>query len=162
MRSPSELPLLRILHIKTLSAALSMLHGINYGTLSTCGSNGMGYCILKEKMATTTRRWMGPCLEETPGYVVLSQGDVGDRQCGDESWLSKATHTCCTPTQQPPHPTGVQVGREELEVQAGKGGSGLRSCRIQLSELFRSTPLPRPSRGKRCRPHAATRTRTSS
>lgn len=68
MRSPSELPLLRILHIKTLSAALSMLHSINYGTLSSCGSNGMGYCILEEKMATTTNSWMGPgtCLEETP------------------------------------------------------------------------------------------------
>jgi len=68
MRSPSELPLLTILHIKTLSAALSMLHSISYGTLSSCGSNGMGYCILKEKMATTTNSWMGldKCLEETP------------------------------------------------------------------------------------------------
>lgn len=59
MRSPSELPLFRILHIKTLSAALSMLHSINYGTLSSCGSNGMGYCILEEKMATPTSSWMG-------------------------------------------------------------------------------------------------------
>lgn len=59
MRSPSELPLFRILHIKTLSAALSMLHSISYGTLSSCGSNGMGYCILEEKMATPTSSWMG-------------------------------------------------------------------------------------------------------
>lgn len=45
-----------------------MLHSINYGTLSSSGSNGMGYCILQEKMATTTNSWMGPgtCLEETP------------------------------------------------------------------------------------------------
>lgn len=142
MRSPSELPLLRILHIKTLSAALSMLHGINYGTLSRCGSNGMGYCILKEKMPTTTKRWMGPCLEETPTYVLLSLGDVRDRQCGDKSWLSKAN----TPTQQPPHSTGVQVGREELEGQAGKEGSGLQSCRIQLSELFHSTAQASPGK----------------
>lgn len=142
MRSPSELPLLRILHIKTLSAARSMLHSISYGTLSSCGSNGVGYCILKEKMATTTKSWMGPCLEETPrvlpgcsqdtprilsGYAVLSQGAGRDRQCGDKSWLSKATHTCCAPTQ------GLQwgqVGVEGREGQAGDGGSGLWSCPV--------------------------------
>lgn len=130
MRSPSELPLLRILHIKTLSAALSMLHSINYGTLSSCGSNGMGYCILKEKMATTTKSWMGPCLEGTPGFVCAVTGAGGDRQGRDKSWRSKATHTSCTPTQLPPHTPGVQPGMQELEGRAGNRGSGLWSCRV--------------------------------
>lgn len=92
MRSPSELPLLRILHIKTLSAALSMLHSINYGTLSSCGSNGMGYCILKEKMATTTKGWMGPGRNTWVPCAVTGG-------CWGQTWLSKATHAGS-----PPHP----------------------------------------------------------
>lgn len=89
MRSPSELPLLRILHIKTLSAALSMLHSINYGTLSSCGSN-VWY------IAYSKRKWLQ---RQRAGWGV-----TGDRQCRDSPGSAKR-HPLA-PTHPPAHSTG--------------------------------------------------------
>lgn len=129
MRSPSELPLFRILHIKTLSAALSMLHSINYGTLSSCGSNGMGYCILEEKMATTTSSWMGldTSQRNTPIHRAIAQGRSGDG-CGGESWLSKTRNMPRTPLRHPEHSTSTKVVMKEQKVWAGNRGSGHWGC----------------------------------
>lgn len=150
MRSPSELPLLRILHIKTLSAALSMLHSINYGTLSSCGSNGMGYCILEEKMATTTNSWMGPgtCLEETPWHIALSRRDrvakwLRDRRGGGTSPGSakqrrRAVHPSHAPRAPPAH------GRW-WRNQKGEWGTGAAGAGDAVSDRASSSSPPSPS-----------------
>lgn len=142
MRSPSELPLLRILHIKTLSAALSMLHSINYGTLSSCGSSGMGYCILKEKMATTTKSWMGPCLEETPGYVCAVTG--AGTQTVRTSLGSAKQHTRAVHPPSSLHtPLVCRWGWRNCKGKQGMGAVGSGAAVSDRASAW--APWPRPS-----------------
>lgn len=165
MRSPSELPLLRILHIKTLSAARSMLHSINYGTLSSCGSNGMGYCILKEKMATTTKSWTGRAWKKNPGYTQdtprILLGYSQDTLCCHRG-LAGTDSAGTSPGSAKQHTRAVHPPKSSSGVQDGGGTGragrewGLWSCPgvrwVSSDCVSSSAPRPSPSWGKPGRP----------